>query len=206
MRYLAHEYKSEGFHESEAYVRIYISDDVKKQLDVVIVEALRRAATQEADPDGLRRTRFVVLAPNAVQKRNATDALRLWVGRGPLPHAIVTDFNGWAADIDFTGGISQFLFFDLSAPEALKKLKALESTGAILIDPALLPIASLAALEDRVGRYRGFPRGAKATWYGILACGSGNGRLARKFVPSERALKAMGRMGFYGVDTRPIEL
>lgn len=130
-----------------------------------VIEILRRAAEQAPGPDGVRRTRWVVVR-NTYPELNTTTikTWNFWVPRewgkmnlsSPISHSIRTP----TLDIEV-------LFLALDRDEDVRKLLSLEVTGAWVNEAREIGRGVLDALTGRVGRYPSKIDGG-CTWSGIM--------------------------------------
>lgn len=151
------------FLRSNAFVRAVVGPVGSGKSSGCIVELVRRACEQKPGPDGLRRTRFVVIRNTYGQLRDTT--------RKTLEQWIPPDWGTWheqafTFEMKFQDVHSEILFRALDRPEDVKKLLSLELTGAYINEAREVPKHVLDVLQTRVGRYPSKIQGG-ATWFGI---------------------------------------
>jgi hypothetical protein len=133
-------------------------------------EIMRRAAAQEADKRGRRRTRFLVVRNTYRELHDTT--LKTWLDwfpedavgqfyRGDMAHKIEYALP------DGTSVETEVLFRALDKPADVKKVLSLEITGAWINEARELPKGVIDALADRTGRYPAVRDGG-CTWRGIF--------------------------------------
>lgn len=151
------------FHDSDAFVRCIIGPVGSGKSSACVLEILLRAARQAPGPDGIRRTRFVVIRNTYSQLRDtARKTFEEWIPHecGKWNEQAFT-FRIKRGDID-----CEVLFRALNRPGDIKKLLSLELTGAWINEAREIPKEVLDILENRVGRYPAKLQGG-ASWFGI---------------------------------------
>jgi hypothetical protein len=137
-----------------------------------VFEIPRRAGQQRPGPDGVRRTRFVIIRNTYSQLRDTTrKTFEQWipVELGRWHEQSFTWVGDWYLDDAKTDKVRcEVLFRALDRPEDVRKLLSLELTGAYLNEVRELPKHVLDVLENRVGRYPSKAQGG-ASWFGIWA-------------------------------------
>ena len=131
------------------------------------IEIMRRAAQQEPDANGVRKTRWAVIRNTNPQLKTTT--IKTWLdwfpedqwGKfswvPPFTHRIKV------GDID-----CEVIFLALDKPEDVKKLLSLELTGAFVNEAREVPKEIIDACTMRVGRFPSMKDGGP-TWYGVIA-------------------------------------
>lgn len=150
---------------SEAFVRGIMGPFGSGKSTVCVAEILRRAVEQAPGPDGVRRTRWVVIRNTYPELKSTTiKTWNYWVpgtwGKinfgSPISHRLQTP----TLDVEV-------LFLALDQPDDVKKLLSLEVTGAWVNESREVPKGIVDALTGRVGRYPAKLDGGP-TWSGII--------------------------------------
>lgn len=155
-----------SFHESNAFFRGILGPVGSGKSSACCVEILRRAGLQEKGPDGLRRSRALVVRNTYGELRTTT--MKTWHQWCPPNMGKITMDSPFvhyvkAGDIDL-----EVLFLALDREEDQKKLLSLELTFAWLNECREISKAVVDTLTSRVGRYPSKMQGGP-TWFGILA-------------------------------------
>lgn len=153
------------FAKSDAFVRFAVGPVGSGKSTACVREVVRRAFRQRRGPDGLRRTRFVIIRNTYSQLRDTTrKTFEQWVPAwlGTWHEQSFTFKIEWD-DVD-----CEVLFRALDRPEDVRKLLSLELTGAYINEAREIPKHVLDVLETRVGRYPSKAQGG-ASWFGIWA-------------------------------------
>lgn len=151
------------FMASNAFVRLIVGPVGSGKSSGCITEILRRAAEQAPGPDGIRRSRWLVVRNTYGQLRDTTrKTFEQWVPRelgewNEQKFSFTMRFNDIEAEV---------LFRALDRPEDKKKLLSLEVTGAYINEARELPQDVFDVLQSRVGRYPSKLQGG-ASWWGI---------------------------------------
>lgn len=153
------------FHESNAFVRAIMGPIGSAKSTACVVEILRRAQMQTPSPDGLRRTRWVVIR-NSYPELKST-SWRTWSTWCPA-HFGKTNFDSPITHHVRTNDLDlEVLFLALDRPEDARKLLSLELTGAWVNECREVSKHIVDTLTGRVGRYPSKMQGG-CTWSGIL--------------------------------------
>jgi hypothetical protein len=154
------------FSESDAFVRGIMGPFGSGKSSGCVIELIKRAAAQRPGPDGIRKTRWVVVRNTFGQLADTTQKTFLdWIP----PHS----FGTWKPSehhylIDQIPGCEiEVLFRALDRPDHVRNLLSLEVTGAWVNEAREIPWAIIEALQGRVGRYPS-ARDGGATWHGII--------------------------------------
>lgn len=154
---------------SDAFVRAVVGPVGSGKSSACVVELLRRAVAQAPGPDGVRRTRWVVVRNTYGQLRDTT--------RKTFEQWIPSEWGQWHEQQfswridgkrlpDGTTLDCEVLFRALDRPEDVKKLLSLELTGAYINEAREVPRHVLDVLTSRVGRYPSKAQGGP-TWFGV---------------------------------------
>jgi hypothetical protein len=154
-----------AFHQSDAFVRGLMGPIGSGKSVACCWEIWRRANQQKPGPDGVRRSRWLVVRNTYRELQDttiktwsdwfSTEKLGEWRA-GDMMHVIS----------DSTMHV-EVLFRALDRPDDVKKLLSLELTGAWINEARELPKAVLDMLQGRVGRYPSMREGG-ATWSGVF--------------------------------------
>ena len=131
------------------------------------IEIFRRAALQEPDQSGIRKTKWAVIRNTNPELRTTTIATWLqWFPEnewGPFRWSPPFTHHIRKGDIDL-----EVLFLPLDTPEDVKKLLSLELTGVFINEAREVPKPIIDAATSRVGRYPSRKDGVGPTWYGVI--------------------------------------
>lgn len=145
------------------FVRCVVGPVGSGKSSACVVELLRRAVEQAPGPDGVRRSRFVVVRNTYPELRDTT--------RKTFEQWIPPELGSWreqefAFDLKFNDVEAEVLFRALDRPGDAKKLLSLELTGAYVNEAKEIPRAVFDLLQTRVGRYPAAKDGGP-TWSGV---------------------------------------
>lgn len=131
-----------------------------------VIEIVNRAHQMPPGPDGIRRSRWVVVRNTYPQLRDTTMKTFLdWLpsnyfGRlNKADHEYIVD--------RFPGVHLEVLFRALDRPEHVSNLLSLELTGVWVNEAREVPASIIDALQGRVGRYPA-RRDVGQYWYGVI--------------------------------------
>ncbi len=153
----------QSFMLSDSFVRLILGPVGSGKTTGVMWECFRRACEQSPGPDGIRRTRFVVVRNTLSQmKQTVLKDVETWFGAFAYFKSSENVIQIRAGDV-----WSDWYLIPLDDPTNQQRLLSLQLTGAwinefIEIDPDLLP-----AIAGRLGRYPSAAQGGP-TWFGIL--------------------------------------
>jgi hypothetical protein len=152
-----------AFMESNAFVRAIVGPVGSGKSSGCIMEILRRSAEQAKGPDGVRRTRWVIIRNTYGELRDTT--------RKTFEQWVPSQLGRWHEQsftftMEFEDIHSEVLFRALDRPEDVKKLLSLEITGAYINEAREVPKDVVDVLQTRVGRYPA-KRDGGATWFGV---------------------------------------
>lgn len=152
----------------DSFVRAVIGPVGSGKSSACVVEIVRRALAQAPGPDGVRRTRWVIIRNTYPQLRDTTrKTFEQWVPQqwGRWREQEFT-FHIQRPAGDGTQVDCEVLFRALDRPEDVKKLLSLELTGAYINEAREVPRHVVDVLQTRVGRYPSRLQGGP-TWFGI---------------------------------------
>lgn len=122
------------------------------------------AKLQEPSPDGIRRTKAVIVRNTASQLRDTTLASwNYWFKDGVAGTWRATDSK---FTLRFDDVECEVLFRPLDTPDDIERVLSLEVTFAIIDEFVNVPLSIIDALSSRVGRYK-MPDGVAVTNYGV---------------------------------------
>ena len=151
------------FMSSEAFVRFILGPVGSGKTTGVLFESLRRACEQQPGPDGIRRTRAVIVRNTLAQmKQTILKDVETWLGSIAYFKSSENLIQIRAGDVH-----SDWCLIPLDDPQNQQRLLSLQLTWAwinefIEIDPDLIP-----AIAGRLGRYPSAAQGGP-TWFGII--------------------------------------
>lgn len=156
-----------GFMRSQAFVRAVLGPVGSGKSTGMMIELMRRMVEQAPGPDGIRRTRFVLVRQTLKQiKDTALKEFFTWVA--PLAEFKVSEST---LHFKFNDVVSEINLIPLDDENDQRRLLSMQITGAWInefpeIDPAIIP-----ALAGRCGRFPSSAQGG-ATWSGIVMDGN----------------------------------
>lgn len=148
---------------SQAFVRFLLGPVGSGKTTGVMFEVFRRACEQAPGPDGIRRTRFVIVRNTLTQmKQTVLKDVETWLGAFAYYKTSENVLQIRMGDV-----WSDWYLIPLDDPVNQQRLLSLQLTGAwinefIEIDPELI-----SAIAGRCGRYPSAAQGG-ATWFGIV--------------------------------------
>jgi terminase large subunit-like protein len=149
---------------SEAFVRVLVGPVGSGKTTALIMELLRRAIEQRRSPDGLRRTRWVIVRQTLSQMK-MTILLDLIAWFRPFATYKVSEqlvtlaFNDVHCDI---------YLIPLEDEEDQKRLLSMQLTGAVINEAIEISVDLVSAIAGRCGRYP-FVADGGCSWHGIIA-------------------------------------
>lgn len=152
------------FMASDQRVRVVRGPVGSGKSTVMVVEMLRRAIQQARDPDGIRRTRGVVVRNTLSQlEKTALETIRTVVPNEIMNYKV----SDHTVQIRFNDVESDWILLPLDTPQNVQRLLSLEITWAWLSELRELPTQILQDVLGRCGRYPSKMRGGP-TWYGVF--------------------------------------
>ncbi len=154
------------FSESDKFIRGLMGPVGSGKSTGCVIEIIKRAHEQEPGPDGVRRTRWVVIRNTYQQLRDTTvKTFHEWL---PPEH-----FGEWRKS-EYTYNITAFdnceievLFRALDRPDQVANILSMEVTGAWINEAREVPQTIVQAVGTRVGRYPAV-KTVKPTWFGVF--------------------------------------
>ena len=151
------------FHLSEAFVRVLIGPVGSAKTTAMIFELLRRAIEQTPGPDGVRRTRWVIVRTTLSQ----------------LKMTILLDLLSWfrqfadykvseqLVTLKFNDVVAEIYLIPLEDEEDQKRLLSMQLTGAVINEGIEISVDLVSAIAGRCGRYPSKIDGGPS-WHGII--------------------------------------
>lgn len=130
------------------------------------IEVVRRCKEQTKGPDGLRKSRWVVVRNTASQLKDTTLKTWFdWIPSGPAGYWKESDKTFY---LEFGDVKAEILFRPLDTPDDVQRVLSLELTGAWINECREIPKEIVEALQARLGRYPSANSG-HAGWFGMIA-------------------------------------
>jgi hypothetical protein len=131
-----------------------------------VVEIVRRALAQKPGPDGIRRTRWLVVRNTYGQLTDTTiKTVHMWLPPIHFGRHYETDHRYVVKGFEKTE--FELLFRALDKPEHVANLLSLEVTGAWINEAREVPWAIVDAIQGRIGQWPSKMQGG-ATWEGLF--------------------------------------
>ncbi len=156
---------TKAFMESKAFIRGIMGPLGSGKSTACVIEILRRAQMQKPSPDGIRRTRWVVIRNSYPELKSTT--IKTWAQWCPTEYGRLNQDSPITHHIKTTDLDMEVLFMALDQESDVRKLLSLEVTGGWINEAREVPKSILDALTGRVGRYPSKIEGG-ATWSGII--------------------------------------
>ena len=128
----------------------------------ILFKILYHAVRQRPSPDGVRRTRWVIVRNTLQQLKDTTiKSFFMWFQPGKAGEWRVTDnqFTFKFGDVH-----AEVLFRPLDSPDDVGRVLSLEVTGAVLDEFVEIPKAIVESLSGRCGRYPSKKDGGPSWW------------------------------------------
>ena len=160
-----------AFHKDDSFVRGLLGPVGSGKSSSCCVEIVMKAFKQAPSPDGIRRSRWLVIRNTYPELKSTT--IKTWEQWFPpnlckikwdVPITATMKFPDVG---DGTGMELEVIFMALDRPEETGKLRSLELTGAWLNEASELPKEVLDMVTQRVGRYPSKRQGGPS-WTGII--------------------------------------
>lgn len=130
-----------------------------------VVEIVRRGLAQNPGPDGIRRTRWLVVRNTYSQLEDSTiKTVHMWLPPQYFGKYNQTDHNYTIKAFEKTE--IEIWFRALDRPDHVKNLLSVEVTGAWVNEAREVPWAIIDALDGRIGQYPNKAMGGP-TWFGL---------------------------------------
>ena len=137
-----------------------------------VMRLLQLATNQEANSEGIRKSRFVCIRNTYPQlKATVIKTFQDWIPsricRIKYDSPIIGTLNIPHPDGE-TMINAEFLFLSLDKPKDVDDLMSLEFTGAWINEAQFMPLAIVNESISRAGRYPPMKEGVGATWSGVI--------------------------------------
>lgn len=157
---------------SDAFIRGLLGPFGSGKSSGCVWELVNRGLKQRPGPDGVRRTRWVIVRNTFSQLNDTTiRTVHQWFPPPTFGRWRATDheytINALCAPGDTVPAQIELLFRALDRPDHVRKLLSMEATGAWVNEAREVPWAIIEALQGRVDRYPA-KRDGGATWAGII--------------------------------------
>lgn len=130
-----------------------------------VVEIVRRSLAQRPGPDGIRRTRWLVVRNTFSQLEDSTiKTVHMWLPPHHFGKYNQTDHNYTIKAFENTE--IEIWFRALDRPDHVRNLLSVEVTGAWVNEAREVPWAIIEAIDGRIGQYPNKAMGGP-TWFGM---------------------------------------
>lgn len=130
------------------------------------IEIIRRGNGQQAHPDGIKRTRFVVVRNTYAQLEDTTvKTFMEWLPEDKF--GVYTKSSHTYVIEAIPNCHIEVIFRALDRPDHVRNILGLELTGGLLNEAREIPWAIIGPLYGRTGRYPSGRTGVPCTWHGI---------------------------------------
>lgn len=152
------------FIRSKSFYNFIIGPVGSAKTTAILFKILFHARQQRPGPDGIRRTRWVVVRNTAPQLKDTTiNSFMTWFKPGQVGKWI----SGRTMFVfEFGDVYAEVMFRPLDTPDDVSRVLSLEVTGAILDEFVEIPKEIVEALSGRCGRYPS-PHEGGASWWGM---------------------------------------
>lgn len=160
-----------AFHQSDAFVRGLMGPVGSGKSSSCCVEIVGRAIRQKPSPDGVRRSRWLIIRNTYPELKSTTiKTWETWFPSNVAPIKWDTPITSTMRISDIGDGTSmelEVLFMALDRPTETGKLRSLELTGAWINEASEIPKEIFDMVTQRVGRYPSKLLGGPS-WTGII--------------------------------------
>jgi hypothetical protein len=154
------------FHQSNAFVRLVVGPiGSGKSVATGPVEILRRAREQAPGPDGIRRTRWVVIRNTYAELMSTT--IRTYNDWCPTRYGRYVQDAPITHQMQFGDVDLEVNFLSADREADMKKLLSFEATGIVINEAGNVPRSIFNTALGRVGRYPA-QRNGGCTWSGVI--------------------------------------
>ena len=129
-----------------------------------VIDIPRRAIRQQRGPDGMRRSRWMVVRNTMKELKDTT--LKTWLSWFPSGTIGYWKETGATYFIEVDDIRSEVMFRALDRPEDVQNLLSLEITGAYCNEVREIAREILEGIDGRIGQYPSMKDGGP-TWYGM---------------------------------------
>jgi len=160
-----------AFHQDDSFVRGLMGPVGSGKSSTCCVEIVARALRQNPSPDGVRRSRWLVMRNTYPELKSTTiKTWETWFPSNVAPFKWDTPITSTMKIADIGDGTSmelEVMFMALDRPTETGKLRSLELTGAWINEASEIPKEIFDMVTQRVGRYPSKLVGGP-TWSGII--------------------------------------
>ena len=154
------------FHQSNAFARLLLGPvGSGKSVACGAGEILARSIAQAPGPDGIRRTRWIVVRGTYAELMTTT--LRTWNDWVPARFGRFVQGQPIVHHLQFADVDMEVVFLSADREEDVKKLLSFEATGIWINEAREVPESIFNAALARVGRYPA-QRNGGCTWSGVI--------------------------------------
>lgn len=154
------------FSESDAFLRLALGPFGSGKSSACAVETVARGLAQQPGPDGIRRSRWIIVRNTYRQLNDST--IKTFFQWFPPHHFGDYKQSDQSYIIKaFEGTEIEVIFRALDRPDHVGNLLSLEVTGGWVNEAREVPWSIIDALQGRVGRYPA-RRDGGATWWGVF--------------------------------------
>lgn len=153
------------FAQCEAFFRCVVGPFGSGKSSASVIEVVRRGLAQKPGPDGISRTRWIVIRNTYRQLADSTIKTFLqWFP--PIHFGTYRQSDNSYTITAFENCVIEVIFRALDRPDHVGNLLSLEVTGAWVNEAREVPWQIIEAVQGRVGRYPAQREGGP-TWYGV---------------------------------------
>lgn len=153
------------FAQSNARIRGILGPFRSGKSSASVVEIVNRGLAQRPGPDGIRRTRFIVVRNTFAQLEDSTiKTVHMWLP--PAYFGKYTGHNHTYTIKAFENCEIEIWFRALDRPDHVRNLLSVEVTGAWFNEAREIPWAIVEAMDGRIGQYPPKFQGGP-TWQGL---------------------------------------
>ena len=154
------------FSDSSAFFRCVVGPFGSGKSSACVIELVARALAQNPGPDGIKRSRYLVIRNTYRQLNDSTiRTVHQW-----LPPHFFGDYKQSDQSYKikaFPGVECELLYRALDRPDHIGNLLSVEASGAWVNEAREVPWAILEAVQGRVGRYPSSREGGCLPFYGV---------------------------------------
>lgn len=161
-----------AFSESDLFLRGIMGPIGSGKSSGCVVEMIARAQAQAPGPDGIKRSRWLVVR-NTYQQLTDTTIKTVHQWLPPMFFGAPGPTMGWNKSTHtylitgFPGVEIEILFRALDRPDQVANVLSMELTGAWINEAREVPWTVIRAIQGRVGRFPA-QRDGGPTWYGVI--------------------------------------
>jgi hypothetical protein len=153
------------FHQSPAFARLALGPVGSGKSVVCIADILSKSIAQAPGPDGIRRTRWLVIRGTYAEL--STTTVRSWADWVPTRFGRFVNAQPIIHHVQFDDVDMEVNFLSADREDDVKKLLSFEATGAWINEAREVPQSIFNATLARVGRFPA-QRNGGCSWSGVL--------------------------------------